>query len=127
MKVILPVIEKETVAEGFRNALFVCIYNSHDNSFEWLSTNKLYAGEGDLGEEIKHMGVDSVISGDMTPIALQIFIRNGIEVFKAKSDKVSENIEFFQKNQLELFTSQLAREIQACNNSCSSCSSTTCN
>ena len=28
MKVILPVIEKEIVAEGFRNALFMCVYNS---------------------------------------------------------------------------------------------------
>jgi len=127
MKVILPVIEKEIVAEGFRNALFMCIYDSRDNSFEWLSTARLNVGDRDLGEEIKLMGVNSVISSNMTPIALQIFARNGIEVFKAKSDIVSENIAFLQNNQLELFTSQIAREIQACNNSCSSCSSKSCN
>jgi len=63
----------------------------------------------------------------MPPIALQIFARNGIEVYKAKSETVSENIAFLQNNQLELSTSQVAREIQACNHLCSSCSLTSCN
>lgn len=127
MKVILPVIEKEKVADGFRNALFMCIYNSHDNSTEWLSTARLNVGDRDLGEEIKLMGINSVISGNMTPIALQIFARNGIEVYKAKSENVKENIAFLQNNQLELFTNKAAREIQACNNSCHSYGSKSCN
>jgi len=123
----LPVIDKENskegVTDGFRNARFVCIFDSQDNSIEWVSASKLNTDDGDLSNEIKRMGINAIISNKMTPIALQIFARNGIEVFKAKSEHVSENIAFLQNNQLELFTRQVAREIQECNSSCSSCRS----
>lgn len=127
----IPVIGKEEgnakVAEGFRLATSVCISDSDKKELEWISANELNTGNGDFSDDIKRLGTFAIISRSMAPIALQIFARNEIEVFKAKGTDISENIDFFQKKQLELLTTQEAREMQACDSSCSSCSSTSCN
>lgn len=131
MKVIIPVIDKEEgdakVANDFRIATSICISQSNKKELEWIPANELNTGNGDFSDDIKRLGIYAIISGSMAPTTVQIFARNKVEVFKAKGTDISENIIFFQNNQLELLTAQEAREMQACDSSCNSCSSTSCN
>ncbi|WP_346856825.1 NifB/NifX family molybdenum-iron cluster-binding protein [uncultured Draconibacterium sp.] len=130
MKVMLPIAEKkrgkETVARGFHNASYVCIYDSQSKSFDWMPVKEVSPNPGDFTKELQRMGINTVISGYLPPMALQIFARSGLEVFRARGTNVKENISYFIHNQLESFTTQAARETWGCNSSCGSCSSTSC-
>ncbi len=130
MKVMLPVAEKkrgrEKLARGFHNASYVCIYDLEGKSFEWKKAAEVSPRPGDFTSELKRLGVDTIISSYLPPMVLQIFTRNGLQVFKARGTNVTENIDFFTQNQLESFTSQTARELWGCESGCHSCSSTSC-
>ncbi|QIA09382.1 NifB/NifX family molybdenum-iron cluster-binding protein [Draconibacterium halophilum] len=131
MKVMLPIADKkkgnETVARGFHNASYVCIYDSQSKSMDRMPVKAVFSNPGELGKELQQIGVSTVISGYLPPMALRLFARSGLEVFRARGTNVTENINFFIQNQLESFTTQKARETWGCNSSCGSCSSTTCN
>lgn len=118
---------KEKVARGFHNARSICIYDSKTQIFERMSARSLSENPGDFGRQIKQMGIRTVISAYMPPMALRIFAQSGLEAYKARGNSVQENICFFINNQLESFTTQSARETWGCQTSCSSCSSTSCN
>ncbi len=131
MKIMLPIVDKkrgqETVAQGFHNARFICIYDSQRKSFDWMPAKAISSNPGEFSEELKRMGISTVISAYLPPMALRIFTRSGLAVYRARGTNVEENISFFNHNQLESFTSQAAREMWGCESSCSSCSSTSCN
>ena len=130
MKVMLPIAEreggKETVAQGFHNAQYVCIYDYQNKSFEWMPVKKISSNPGDLSKELQRMGISKVISTYLPPMALRIFARSGLDVYRARGTNVEENITFLKHNQLESFTTQAARETWGCESSCGSCSSTSC-
>jgi predicted Fe-Mo cluster-binding NifX family protein len=130
MKVMLPIAEKEkgkeTVAPGFHNARYICIYDSQSKSFDWIEAKKINSNPGDFSKELRRMGISKVISTYLPPMALRIFARSGMEVYKARGTNVTENINFFSNNQLELFTNQTATEMRSCESGCGSCSSTSC-
>jgi predicted Fe-Mo cluster-binding NifX family protein len=130
MKVMLPIADKksgkETVARGFHNAQYICIYDSHSKSFEWMAAKEMNHNPGDFSRELQRLGIKTVISAYLPPMALRIFARNGLDVYKARGINVEENIGFFSRNQLESFTTQEARETWGCKSSCGSCSSTSC-
>lgn len=131
MKVMLPIADKErgkeTVARGFHNASHVCVYDSHSKSFDWMPVKSISENPGDFTRELQRMGISTVISAYLPPMALRIFARSGLDVYRARGTKLDENIRFFVQNQLESFTTQSARETWGCNSSCGSCSSTSCN
>lgn len=131
MKVMLPIVDnergKEKVARGFHNARYICIYDSKTKMFDWLPTKSISSNPGDFSKQVQQMGINTVISSYLPPLALRIFARSGLDAFKARGSSVEENIRFFSNNQLETFTTQAARETWACTTSCSSCSSTSCN
>ena len=130
MRVMLPVTDRETerakIAHGFHSARFVCIYDSEMKSFECRETKKISTNPGNLTLELKRMGINTIISGYLPPMVLQIFTRNGLSVFKARGNNVNKNIDFFTHGQLESFTSQAARELWRCESGCHSCSSSSC-
>lgn len=119
-------IGKETVARGFHNARYVCIYDSQSKVFEWMPVQDISSNAGDLGKELKGMGIGTIISTYLPPMTLRIFARSGLEVYKARGTNLKENISFFKRKQLESFTTQAAREMWGCESSCGTCSSTSC-
>ncbi|WP_167615226.1 NifB/NifX family molybdenum-iron cluster-binding protein [Maribellus sediminis] len=128
MKVMLPVKEagssKKELAEGFHNIQYVCIYDSSMKACEWLEAKNLSSTPGGLNGALIQRGVNTIISLNVTPMVLNMFRRNSIEVLKARSTNIDENIRLFNKNELELYTANESRTYQACNkSSCSSCSS----
>lgn len=121
----LPIVDKksgrEKVAQGFHNAKEVCIYDSLSNSYEWMRAQEISKNPGDFSNELKRLGIKTVISCYMPPMALRIFARSGLNVYKARGNSVTENVRFFRKKQLEPFTSQATREMWGCSGSCGTC------
>jgi predicted Fe-Mo cluster-binding NifX family protein len=127
MNIIIPVsdnkVAKDTIAKGFHNSEFACIYNNIDKTYEWVETKQLSSIEGNLSIDLKRKGIYTVISSHMQLMSLGLFTESGIKVYKAKGSSVVENIKLFNENNLELFTAQAALGGMNCCSSCSSCSS----
>jgi predicted Fe-Mo cluster-binding NifX family protein len=125
MKIVIPVTEKcsseQRIAESFHNSEYVCIYNNADHSFELILSRNISSNPGNLGTELKHLGVGAVISRQMPLMALGFFAESGLQVFQAKGEDIEENIRLFNLCQLPLLTAQLAKNTSPCNGSCGSC------
>jgi predicted Fe-Mo cluster-binding NifX family protein len=130
MNIILPVIDnkdaKDMIAQGFHNTEYACIYNSTDNTYEWLETKEISVKEGNLSLALKRRGIYTIISSHMQLMALGLFVDSGLKVYKAKGNSVTENIKLFNDNQLKPFTVQFAVGATNCSGTCSSCD-TSCN
>jgi len=130
MKIILPVTENGTsgrfIARGFHNAELACIYNCSNQTSEWLPTKSISQNAGNLGAELKRIGIGAVISYQMPLMALGFFTDSGLTVYKAESASIEENIRMFTENRLEPLTNATSKSGSACTSSCNSCSSTSC-
>lgn len=131
MKVILPILErergKETIAKGFHNARYMCIYDSESKTYTWKNAAEIISETIDLSRDFEAMGIDSVICGYLPPMVWQIFSRSHLKIYRPRGNSFSENIEFFEKNQLELFSTGAAHEAWGkCGSGCSSCNSKSC-
>lgn len=130
MKIIIPVIDnnsgKNSIAAGFHKAEYVCIYDCASETYDWLRTKDLTTDAGVFGQMLKSKEIETVISRDMPLMALGVFTDNGLKVLKALGTNLLNNIELFQKNQLEPITAQTSLEMSACGGSCKSCN-TKCN
>ncbi|MFB6317239.1 NifB/NifX family molybdenum-iron cluster-binding protein [Saccharicrinis sp. FJH54] len=131
MKVIIPVVDadrsRNVLAASFHNAAFAAIYDTESKMMVWIETRSISEDVGNISLGLKRMGIAAVISQQMPPMALGLFVESGISVFKAESDDLQENILCFIDENLELFSSQMAFENSAsCSSSCGSCSSTSC-
>ena len=128
MKIIIPVTDndslKDTIAQGFHNAGYVCIYDCTNNTYEWMATKDISEQAGNLSLELKRKGIFSVISNYMSLMALGLFTESGLKVYKAESESVQENIKLFLENKLPLLTTQSILGMSACIGSCNSCGST---
>lgn len=133
MNIIIPVLNnnssKFTIAKGFHNAEYSCIYNSDENTYKWIVTKEITKDSGNLSLGLKRNDIYTVISSNHIPrIVLGLFTDSGLTVYKAQSRSVLENIKLFIDNQLEPFSIQSTlNSISSCSSSCGSCSSTTCN
>lgn len=68
------------------------------------------------GENIQH-----IISPECFSMAAKFFSDNGIAVFKAKGERVMDNIEYLNTGSLSKFNAESARQNNKCGDSCSSC------
>jgi len=130
MKIILPVMENNdsgrSIARGFHNANLACIYNCSNQTSEWLPAKNISQNAGNLGAELKRIGIGAVISYQMPLMALGFFTDSGLTVYKAESTSIEENIRMFTENRLEPLTNAISKSGSACSSSCNSCSSTSC-
>ncbi|MFB6343026.1 NifB/NifX family molybdenum-iron cluster-binding protein [Saccharicrinis sp. FJH2] len=131
MKVIIPVVDTErsrnVLAKSFHNAEFASVYDTDSRMVEWIETSSISEDVGNISIGLKKMGIYAVISQQMPPMALGLFVESGINVYRAEGDDLQENILYFIDEELELFSSQMAFETTpSCGSSCNSCSSTSC-
>jgi len=130
MKVIIPVIDnksgKNSIAPGFHNAEYVCIYDCKRETYEWLRTKDISSNAGIWGQELKNKEIGTVISTNMPLMALGVFTDNGLKVLKAFGTNLLDNIQMFRNNQLKPITAQSSLEMSGCGGSCQSCN-TNCN
>lgn len=127
MNVIIPVTDlekdKSKLSKGFHNTDNVCIYNSLNNSYEWLKTKEISNSEDNLSLALKRKGIYTVITSHMPYLALRLFKESGIIVYKSKSKSLEKNIDLFLNRELEPFTPQIQFNNSSCSSSCSSASS----
>jgi predicted Fe-Mo cluster-binding NifX family protein len=125
MRVLMPVIdnenEKHNIANGFFNTNYVCVYDSENQSYEWLATEEISKKIGNISLELKRKGIEAIISNDITFMALGLFVESGLKVYKAKGQSVQENINFLHDKELDQFTPLGAMSSASCHGSCSSC------
>lgn len=131
MKVLLPVknneLQKKEIADSFHSTQFVCIYDSEGQNYNWINTDDFSNTPGGLSAALNEQKVNSIVSPHITPMVLNIFKNNGIEVWKAKGNDLDENISLFKLKLLKMYSVEESRSVQACDsNSCSSCSSSSC-
>jgi len=125
MKVIVPVVndnkEKFSIADGFHNAEHACIYDYSTNKYEWVITQKISSLVGELGMELKMLGVEKVISKNMPLMALGLFVDCGIKVYQATEDDLVENIELLTNDKLPFYSLEMARQNTSCSGACGTC------
>jgi len=126
MNIIIPVEDlsedKSKLAKGFHNSDSACIYNSLNQSYEWLPIKDICESEENLSLALKHKGVYTVITSHMPYLALRLFKESGLIVYKSKSKSVESNIELFLNNELEPFTPQIRFSNSSCSSSCNASS-----
>jgi len=130
MNIIIPVTdidkEKSTLAKGFHNTNYACVYNSSNKSYKWLKTKDLSNLEDNLSIALKQEDIYTIITSHMPFLALRLFKDSGLEIYKSKGKCLEENIELFFKNELTIFSGEEVLNSSSCSTACSSCG-TTCN
>ncbi|MGQ1787129.1 MULTISPECIES: NifB/NifX family molybdenum-iron cluster-binding protein [unclassified Saccharicrinis] len=128
MKACLPImgdtnLKKELVANDFYKAQHYCIYDFETNSssiYSLTDTNTIYMSIS----EIKKLDIQIIITPNLRPMAAKILFENEIEVYKAVSNVVGENIDHYNRGLLRDFTAAMIESKQDCSpDACSSCSS----
>jgi len=131
MKICLPILgesglKKELMANDFYKAQHYYIFdldNSQSNVYVLDDRNTLYLSIGDL----KKMEIEAIITPNLRPMAAKILFENEIEVYKASSSEVQENLDLYKRGLLKDFTASMIEQKSSCSSdSCSSCSSTSC-
>lgn len=131
MKVLFPVVDneinKDVLASGFHETKDVCIFDSDERSFQHMCIDEIGSSMRSLPQALTELNVSSIISTQMRPLALQIFLRCGLDVYQASGTDVSENLDLFKDGELDQYSIESSRELLAgCGGSCHSCSSTSC-
>lgn len=125
MKVIIPILDnesnKDTVASGFHNAEYACIYDCGEKTSEWVSFSDLIKNAGNLTVELKTKGIYTVIAPFIPIMALGLFIDSNFKVYKATGKSVTKNIDMYLDNKLLPYTPQMVAGGLSCSSSCSSC------
>jgi len=128
MNIIIPVIdnndEKYVLAKGFQNATYACIYNTLNDSYEWIQTKELSECEDNLSVSLKRKGIYTIITSHIPYLALRLFKDSGLAVYKSKGKSLELNIEFFLNDELQHFTPQI--HFGSTGAACGSCSSSSC-
>lgn len=127
MKVLFPVTRQKdghTIMDtSVYSAKQLCIYQSGEEKFEWLTPEALCANAGNLSLALRKHGISSVISAEMPLLALRLFEELGISVFKPEGDSLQENISLLLKQGLSKLTQHEAQPMFGCSSACSSCDS----
>ncbi len=130
MKILFPVVDndknKEVLASGFFETKNVCVFDSDTLQCQHLNIDELGSSMRNLPMALKELNINSIISTKIRPLALQILMRCGLDIYKAKGTDVEENLGLFQGGFLTKYSIESSRELLACNGTCSSCSSTSC-
>jgi predicted Fe-Mo cluster-binding NifX family protein len=127
MEVIIPILNHDTkrmiMADGFHTTDVMCIYNTETDAVKQIDAADLTQYSGNIVDELKRRGVDSIITSQMSFMAYGLFVDGGFIIYESEGDDVYQNIELFKKRELRLFTPQAAFR-NSCSASCGDCSST---
>ena len=128
MKVIVPVYDNCRIAEGFNRTPDVCIFDPMASEAEEVYTFVPWRTIIPLGSKntkrMREMGIDAVLTSQIQLLALNLFVENGINVYKSDGNDLEHNLVLYSDRKLTLFTTTEALENSAiCNGSCDSCSS----
>lgn len=117
------------MATDFRTSECFGIVDALSKEVELITEDMLetiYKGKG-ISDVLNEKGVEFVICEEMMAMTHKVFHNSKIEVYKAMSDSIEENIRMFKEFMLPPFYYNETRQTSSCSaSSCSSCSSETC-
>lgn len=132
LKIGMPVKKMEdatiVMASDFRSSEYFGIVNGLTKEIELISEDMLettFNGKN-ITEVLMEKGVEFVICEEMMAMTHKVFKENKIEVYKALSDSIEENVRMLKEFMLPPFYYNETRQTSSCSTSCSSCSSTSC-
>ncbi len=121
--------ESVALAADFRTSEYFGIVDAITRKVELISEDMLethYNGKG-ISDVLKDKGVEFVICEEMMAMTHKVFHNSQIEVYKAMSDSIDENIRMFKEFMLPPFFYNETRQTSSCSaSSCSTCSSSSC-
>ncbi len=128
MKVFLPVLNEKTDETNkifdIDEAGYACIFDTGTKESEIVSMQSISAQKGNLMLALKRKEIEHLICNGLPNIALELFALMGIKTYRAKSDTVSDNINSFLENKLELLeATSLYKAEHSCSSNCGSCNS----
>lgn len=111
------------LAADFRTSEYFGIVDAISKDIEFISEDMLettFNGKS-ITEVLSEKGVEYVICEEMMAMTLKVFKESRIEVYKAMSESVEENIRLFKELALPPFYYSETRQTSSCSTSCGSC------
>jgi len=118
---------KNTIASGLNVNGSICLYDIDSKSGSWIKTTDLAPNMGELLPALEALAISVIITRQIHPMALKILVNKGFEVYKAVGNNLTENIDYYSNNMLELFSHDAAMELATvCGGECTTCETDVC-
>jgi predicted Fe-Mo cluster-binding NifX family protein len=129
MKIAIPVVNssdhKYDIAPGFNVTPYFCIYDTGQGEYFWMHTDEVLNNGENIVTYFRKQNLGIIITSMMKPMALKLFNRMGISVYKSEIGDLRENIESFKMEKLSQYTTEEAvASSNACGGECSACDTT---
>lgn len=129
MKIAIPVVDssdhKYKIAPGFNVTPYFCIYDTGQGEYFWMHTDEVLNNGENIVTYFRKQNLGVIITSMMKPMALKLFNRMGITVYKSENEDLSSNIKHFELNKLSEYTTEEAvANSNACGGECNTCDTT---
>ena len=126
MKIAIPVIntdiQKTSIAASLSVLGSLCIYDTIKNEGRWMKTMDLAPNMGELLPALEKESVSTIITRQLQPMALKVLVNKGFEVFKADGNRLEDNIQLYNLNELAHFDMEAAMQFATiCGGECDDC------
>ncbi|MBV5284301.1 MAG: hypothetical protein JZU53_17905 [Paludibacter sp.] len=126
MKIAIPVIntdiQKTSIAASLSVLGSLCIYDTIKNEGRWMKTMDLAPNMGELLPALEKECVSTIITRQLQPMALKVLVNKGFEVFKADGNRLEDNIQLYNLNELAHFDMEAAMQFATiCGGECDDC------
>ena len=126
MKIAIPVIntdiQKTSIAASLSVLGSLCIYDTIKNEGRWMRTMDLAPNMGELLPALEKESVSTIITRQLQPMALKVLVNKGFEVFKADGNRLEDNIQLYNLNELAHFDMEAAMQFASiCGGECDDC------
>lgn len=129
MKIAIPVVnsndQKYNIAPGFNVTSYFCIYDSRVGEYFWMHTDEVLENGENIVTYFRKQNLSAIITTMMKPMALRLFNRMGISVYKSENIDLVANIMSFEHEELNHLTQEDAiANSNTCSGSCNTCDTT---
>lgn len=129
MKIAIPVVnsndQKYSIAPGFNVTPYFCIYDSGEGEYFWMHTDEVLENGENIVTYFRKQNLSAIITTMMKPMALRLFNRMGISVYKSENVDLVSNIMSFEHQELNYLSAEDAiANSNACGGSCNTCDTT---
>lgn len=131
MKLAIPIIDtdinKNLLSSGLNANGSICLYDTDTLVSDCVKTSDLAGNMGELLPALQALMISVIITRQVHPMALKILVNKGFDVYKAKGNRIEENIKLYSSRELDLYSHEAAMELASvCGGECTTCSSDTC-
>lgn len=126
MKIAIPVVDtdkkKNIIAAGLNVLGSLCIYDPDVQTSIWVKILDLAPNMGMLLPALEEKKVLVIISQQVHPIALKVFVKSGFDVFRAIGRDVKTNLQLWESGKLVMFNIESNIDFsEECGDTCDSC------